>query len=619
MKSLYRLFFIYSLTAVWGLSFAQTPYDDELCLDKSVKDLKREDQKRRFEAGINKTLVVASYLNYSDRTVDRIITGKDEFEPHRGKIIRNIDVRVIDPYGVTIEKPEAEKFTRFQKFANGIQMSTKDWVVRNDILFKHGDAVNPILFADTERNLWDRRTFKDIKIFMVPVEGSKTLIDVVVMVQDRWSWSLNTSVQFNKIQAGIQFRNFLGLPQSISNYVSFNYRKDNFYTLDGNYQYENIRKSQINARVEYTYDNLQKGGKIEIRRKFFSATSRWAGHIKAGIYQENGTAENSLAASIPTNVFYNKQDLWLATAFRLPGRLGKKHELIRMILSGRMARNDYIRRPFMHSADGSQNFVNRVYFLGSIGFANWDYYLDHSAYRLDEAEYFSKGLNMALIMGFDYDEELQKRFYSGLEMDYGKYLGKVGYLNTRLTYGGFTKKNSYQQILFKISERFYSSPVKLGRKFMMRQFVSATLNFGFNRPLGRELVVNGNNGLRGIFVNYIRGDRNYVFNFETVVYPTFKILGFSSCAFVFADLAIVQQASASGFQLNQGYGAGIRLRNLKLGIDYFEISFAYYPDLNIPNLKPYSIMADFSNRREIKQNNLFEPAILSTDASYANF
>jgi hypothetical protein len=274
-----------------------------------------------------------------------------------------------------------------------------------------------------------------------------------------------------------------------------------------------------------------------------------------------------------------------------------------------------MKRPFLHSPDGTQNFVDRISFLGSVGFANWDYYLDHSVYYLDEAEYFSKGLNMALILGFDYDEELQKRFYSGLTMDYGKYISKFGYLNTRLTYGGFTKRDSYQQILFNISERFHSAPVKFGRKFMMRQFVSATLNFGFNRPLGRELVVNSNSGLRGIFVNYIRGSRNYVFNFETNVYPTFKILGFSSSAFIFADVAIVQQGSGRDFQLKQGYGAGIRLRNLKLGIDFFEISFAYYPQLNLPNLRPYAVMADFLNRRDIKQNNLFEPAILNTDGN----
>ena len=119
-----------------------------------------------------------------------------EFEPYRGKIIRNIDIKVIDPYGITIEKPQNEHYNKFQKFANRIQIKTKDWVVRNDLLFKTGERVNPVLFSDTEKNLWERSTFKDLKIFMLPVEGSDELTDVVVMVQDMWSWSLNTSLEY---------------------------------------------------------------------------------------------------------------------------------------------------------------------------------------------------------------------------------------------------------------------------------------------------------------------------------------------------------------------------------------------------------------------------------------
>lgn len=610
MKGFYGLLF-------WGLSvsalFAQSPYDDEVCLDKTVKQLKHEEQQKKLLNGLNKTLIYISYLSYKDRSVDRPLTGISEYEPYRGKIIRNIEVKVVNPYGVSIEKPTNDHYNKFQKFANRIQIKTKDWVVRNDLLFKHGDRVVPVLFADTEKNLWERNTFKDLKIFMLPVEGSDELVDVVVMVQDMWSWSLNSSLEYNKIAGGIQFKNFLGLPISITNWVSLNYRKDNLWSVYGNFLYENIKRSQINVRVGYEYSPFTKGGKIEIRRPFFSANSKWAGHIKAGLYRESNSLPNSFGPSIPTNVFYNWQDVWLATSFKLPGSAGSKHELLRFILSGRMYRNSYNSRPFKRSTDGAQTFIDHTYFLGSIGFANWNYYVDHSVYYLGQAEYFSRGLNGALILGFDYDEELQKRFYSGVQLEYGKYLGHAGYYHFRASYGGFTKKDSYQQILFRFSQNFYSSAIKLGPKFMMRQFVSASVNLGFNRPLGKELVVNDGSGMRGIFTNYIRGTRNYVFNFETDVYPTFKILGFTSSAFAFADIAVTQQNSLKEFTLTQAYGAGIRLRNLGLGIGSFEIMFAYYPNLNVAGLKPYSISGGFENKRAIVPEDLFLPSILSPE------
>ena len=185
-----------------GALFAQSPYDDEVCLDKTVKQLKQEEEKKKLMKGLDKTLIYISYLSYKDRSVDRPLMGIAEYEPYRGKIIRNIDIKVIDPYGVSIERPQNDHYNKFQKFANRIQIKTKDWVVRNDLLFKHGDRVVPVLFADTEKNLWQRNTFKDLKIFMVPVDGSEELIDVVVIVQDMWSWSLNTSLEYNKIAGG---------------------------------------------------------------------------------------------------------------------------------------------------------------------------------------------------------------------------------------------------------------------------------------------------------------------------------------------------------------------------------------------------------------------------------
>jgi hypothetical protein len=104
-----------------------------------------------------------------------------------------------------------------------------------------------------------------------------------------------------------------------------------------------------------------------------------------------------------------------------------------------------------------------------------------------------------------------------------------------------------------------------------------------------------------------------VLNCETTVYPNFKVLGFSSSLFAFADLAVLQQNQMNSFQFCQGYGAGLRLRNLAYGLDYFEITFAYYPHLNIPGLKNYSIIGSFDNRLSPSSDNLFHSGSLSME------
>ena len=612
MRGFYRLYLCGIICLATLKMSAQCMHDEAICPAKTPKQLKRQSQKKKLVTGLSKTLIYVSYLSYSDRQVDRPLNGPEEYEAYRGKSIRNIDIRIIEPYGATIDKPLADHYTRFQKFANKVQIRTKDWVVRNDLLFKSGDAIDPMLIADTERNLWERNTFKDLKIFMEPVDDEPGKVDIVIMLQDRWSWGITSTLAYSYVSAGLQFKNFMGLPQSISNYVTFNFRKDDFYSLSGGYLFENIKRTHIDASFHYQYDNLEKGGQVSVVRNFFSANSAWAGHLLASVYHQSAALPNSLGQAIPTNITYNTEDAWLARSFKLPA-LGEKFDLMRLVISGRMYRNQYNGRPYQVSSDGSQIFLNRTYFLGSVGLANWDYYLDHSVYYLDQAEYFGKGFNPSLIMGLDDDEQLGKRFYSGLQMDYGKYVKRLGYFDTRVSYGGFSKKNVYDQVLFKISENFYSTPVKLGNRFMMRQFISGNINLGFNRPDNKELVMNNYNGVRGIFVNYIQGTRSYVLNLETDVYPTFKILGFSSSAFAFADFAFMQQNALTSGTLTQGYGVGLKLRNLNMGIGYFEITFAYYPKLSIPIIKPYAFIGGFANSKAISADNLFVPTVLTTD------
>jgi hypothetical protein len=125
--------------------------------------------------------------------------------------------------------------------------------------------------------------------------------------------------------------------------------------------------------------------------------------------------------------------------------------------------------------------------------------------------------------------------------------------------------------------------------------------------------MNNYNGVHGVYVNYIRGNRTYVFNFETDIYPRFKVLGFSSDLFVLADVAIVQQNSYTGGQLCDGYGAGLRVRNLSLGIGFFEFTFVYYPSFRVPGYKSYSIIATTDNTRGIPKDNLFTPGVLSPE------
>ena len=209
---------------------------------------------------------------------------------------------------------------------------------------------------------------------------------------------------------------------SVSQKVSFNFRKDDPYTINGGFEYDNIKRTHIDVYTDYSYDNLSRGAELTLARKFFSANAMWAGRLDGGINRQFASVPNPLEAAIPTNVMYNWQDAWLAESFKFPSSFGDKTDLMRLILSARAYRQDYMMRPYKVSPDGSQLFLDHSYYLGSIGFANWNYYVDHSVYSLGNAEYFSKGFNAAIMAGLDQDEELGNRMYLGIQMNYGKYI-----------------------------------------------------------------------------------------------------------------------------------------------------------------------------------------------------
>jgi hypothetical protein len=594
-------------------SFGQLPYDEDMCPQKNPGQLKQKALRKKIENGASNGLKYLAYLNYKDRKIDRQPEGAESYQPYAGKRIRNIAVVVLDPYGVSIDNPNANHATRVQKFANSIQMKTRQWVVRNDLLFKTGDAVSPILFSDTERNLWDLGAFKDVKIFMVPIDESPDEIDVEVMVQDRWSWGLQSSVAYNRSTVGLAMGNFMGLPQSISNFVSFNYRKDDFYALAGAYALHNIKKTHIDVAVGYVYDPLNAGGNLNISRDFFSASTKWAGHVQGGADHQIAAVPNPLGAAIPLNVTYYWQDAWLAHAFKIPLPVGPQFDLTRLIVSGRISNFRYLNRPYNISPDGSQVFINQTYAMAGIGLADWNYYTEHSVYYIDQVEYLPKGFNASMVLGYDYDEQQLSRFYAGFKMQYSRMIKGYGYFDTRAGLSGYANKNSFQQGLLRVNENYFTPAFKAGRKFAIREFISGNVNVGINRPSDHEIVVNNSNGLQGIFVNNLHGSRTYTLSLETAVYPNFKVIGFSSCAFAFADFTVLQQEGLYTSQFNEAIGAGLRLRNVGMGLDYFEISFAYYPNLSIPGLKPYTVMGQYGNIHAIGPDNLFSAGGLNME------
>jgi hypothetical protein len=559
--------------------------------------------------GIKKTLHYLSFTQYNDRKVDRPVQGPDAYAPIRGKKINTITIKILKPFGVDIEDPDNYHPTKLQTFANKMQSATRSWVIRNELLFSEGDTVNPLAFSDTERNLWLKETYKDIKFEVTPVDGNA--VDIVIYVRDRWNWSLSTNVDFRRLTTGPIFSNMFGFPQQLGVAASFNYRLDNPYTVVATYLYSNVLATHIDASITGRFDNLQRGVQVLITRPFFSGKTVWAGHIAGTYYDERYTVLSPEGPAVLAPNRINTQDFWIARTFDLPGQLSVRHPLYKLITAVRMIRIDYPQRPYIYNTDGTIGFLNSTTMIGGIGFAQWDYYVDHNIYSLVQAEYFPKGLSGAILGGYQEDEILQRRTYVGAALQYGYYFKNLGYFLSQFKYGGFPVLNNYSQLLVDWRNTFYTIHERVGRA-SLRQIFNLYGRWGYDQPFGRNTYVDNFTGLRGLYTNQLRGNTTYAFDYEVDFFAPKKILGFNSSMFVFADFALIQQTiKENAFQ--SGMGVGFRFRNVNLNIDFIQLMIAYYPGLNIPYQPPYNLLGSSKNDRQLQNRDLYEPTILTVN------
>ncbi len=121
-------------------------------------------------------------------------------------IIREIRLEIRDIF-------EGPTLGGFYNTANNLKISTKEEVVRRELLFQEGDPLDQFLIEESERALRKLPFLRQVSITPIAVEGGKS-VDVLVSVQDTWTlipqFSFSTGTGNNKTEVGFIETDFLG-------------------------------------------------------------------------------------------------------------------------------------------------------------------------------------------------------------------------------------------------------------------------------------------------------------------------------------------------------------------------------------------------------------------------
>jgi hypothetical protein len=505
-----------------------------------------------------------------------VIKSEDLFKPYSGKIINKIIIKKLDVFGPTITDTSAKPLTWVGKQGNKIHVQTKDFVIRENLLFKKGESINPYVIAENEHILRELPFIDNANIIVVPV--SEDSVDVLVVTKDFFPYGINiTTKKINETDVQIWNENFLGLGHKISSTLAFVADSKPMLVYNrGEYRVNNISGSFIDGKVYFERDDLEKKYAIDLNRAFVPYKIRNAGGlslIKSNDYTEVQTNEDN---SKLYEVEYILSDVYYGHDFKFfnPGLENGKESFL--VALARFTNKHYIKRPFV-LVDSNQNFHSYSRLLGSVGVSKNKYYSTDYVFSYGRTEDIPYGYQIKFTGGYEWGEFL-KRTYLGFKVCGGEYFNPIGYFSALLNVGGFIKNKQMEDASLYGKFAYMMNLIKL-KNTQIRNFFSVNYTLGINQSSNDFISLSEDVGFTDVGDGILNGQQRLVFSVNSVTYLPFSLYGFRFSTFTFADFGFIGSNEASIFNqsLYSSLGFGVRFKNENLVISAIELRVTFYP------------------------------------------
>ena len=497
---------------------------------------------------------------------------------YRGRIIRAIDVRVFDPFGFSVDDTTRIPKMWLQRRANSLHRRTRDNIVRNLLLIRPMDTLDPLKIAESERVLRASPMVTEAAIRVVPLPGTRDSVDVIVLVHDKWSIDVSGEGDLGSASVTLRDRNFLGWGQELEQLVVYGFGSPQV-ELKGHHSVYNIKRSYITSTISYsTSTDVDQFG-LAFNRSFYSALARWAGGIAVGKTWTSDLRTDSLAGIITTYpVSPVGLDAWLARSFSIGDGKSVVSQSSKIIVAARYAQTRYAARPPVE-VDTLRAYSNSSLYLASVGLSIRQYYEERYLYRFGATEDVPEGLLCTVTAGALKREAAATLPYVGVEVSRGGNTDRFGYISATLGYGTFIQQGMTVDGTLRVGLTYFSDLATMGR-WHLRQFVRINSTIGFNKPVTSRLSLGGDQ-LYGLASSGLEGVHKTVLNLETIAYAPYNVLGFRFAPVLligFGNIGGESDPLLSG-RIYSAFALGLLIRNENLLVKSFEISVGFYPYL----------------------------------------
>ncbi len=599
-KSIIYLFFILFSCQVLSAQ-ERTSNKDSV---KVYKNIENYSNKSKFGKVIYKLLFKSNEKSKPSKAVlKQELLNRKSFSKHEDKIIRNIRIETLDPFGYTIESENDKPEKGFENFGNHFHIKSKNWTIRNLLLFKKNQPLDSLITKESERLIRSQRYVRSVIIKPVAILNSKDSVDISIRVLDSWSLIPTGAISGSQGNFEIKERNFMGLGHELENNFSKRFvDKNNGYFAK--YTINNIKNTFLNASASYNNDldnNLTKNIKIE--RPFFSTYTRLAG----GIAFEDRYYRDSLPDfnnDFEIQNFKNRTpSFWIGHSFKIFKGNDENNMSTNLVTTIGLKKVSYYEAPTI-DYDPNRFYASENLYLTSIGLTTRKFVQDKYLFNFGIIEDIPYGKVYSITGGFQEKNNINRAYFA-TRFSYGNYFD-FGYLGTNIEWGSFFNKGKNEETTFKIEVNYFTNLMYLGN-WKIRNFVNSSLVLGSHRaPIIKDrLNINESNGINGFNSPLLLGTKKLVLNFQTQTYAPGNWHGFHFSPFFNFTLGLLGDQTNLFFddRLYSKIGCGVLINNDYLVFNSFQLSLAFYPSI------PFEGSAIFKTN-SFKNNDLVVPDYL---------
>ena len=576
---IFKFQFLISFLLIFGF---QTIHAQEVPKTVDTTKLYRNIQKYSEKRGF--TRFVYKFI-FEPITVQKIKKNtfqkieKKKYAKYEGKIIRNINITTLEPFGYSDIDSTLRPTKLYEKAANFFHAKTRRFAVKNVLLIKPNQPLDSLLVKESERLIRAQRFVSAISIVTKLTEKSSDSVDVFIRVLDSWTIYPSFSSSTSKSDLALNERNFLGTGHEFD----INYTKSLTTNQDGyriNYTIPNFKNTFIKTTINYQVD-LDKNfiQYINFERPFYSPYARWA----AGVYSDRQFRQDVVidANNLETKQIFKStaQDIWAGHSYQLFKGNTEATRTTNFIASGRYFNKFYQENPIL-KGDSLGIYTNEKLYLVGFGVSSRKFTQDKYIFNFSVIEDVASGIIYNITGGYQTKNNIG-RYYFGARFAIGKYF-EFGYLSTNVEYGTFFRDAKTVQTGIVFKTIYFTNLLETG-KWKFRQFIKPELVIGNNRFNSDtdKLTLNGDKGVPGFDSPNLFGTKKIVVNFQTQGYSPWQVLGFRLNPFINISLGTLGE-SDFGFSRSKIYsefGLGLIISNDYLVFSAFQVSFSFYPTI----------------------------------------